>query len=86
MTYQATACITLTTLVSMVLHQGGIKPPFDNMCLQISPGAILVGITFSLRPDKVMFWHGKSLSVLINIFCSMQFTRDLAIYIGYQAE
>ena len=44
-------------------------------------------IKFSLRPDEAMlFWHGESLSVLINIFCSVQFTRSSVIYIGCQAE
>ena len=73
-------------LSSVVLHQGAPKPllaPCVSLCTPI--GAICGNnncsiYNFYLRPHKAMlFWHGKSLSVLINNFFSMQFPRSLAI-------
>ena len=51
--------------------------PFTHPFVPSKVSVILVSITSSNKPDKAMlFWHGKSLSMLMNNFCSMQFIRS----------
>ena len=48
--------------------------PFTHPLVPSVVSIILLSITFSLRPDKAMlFWYGKSLSVILNNFyCIIQ--------------
>ena len=50
--------------------------PFTHPMVTSVVSITLLSITFLLRPDEAtLFWLGESLSVLINNFYSIQFTR-----------